>query len=274
MNAAEVDALHALMMEEDFAESLTAEDDDADVLEDVSYDMSDDLGDLVESEATLSEGFKTKAATIMEMAVKSKVREEISRLEESYEEQLAEATAGLTDQIDSYLNYVVENWMEENKVAIETGLRTEIAENFMSGMKDLFTESYITVPEEKVDLVDDLAERNESLEAENNKLLEDAIAAAAELEGYQREAIILEMADDLADTQLDKLAKLSEDVAFTDEDSFRGKMAHIKETYFGKKAPTKTPDVISENVDAEDTSEVEVSETMASYVTALKKSAK
>ena len=125
-------------------------------------DFSADLNALVADEATLSEDFKDKASVIFEAAIKSKLTEEINRLEEKYNEELeAEINStkeDLVEKVDSYLNYVVENWMEENKVAIQTGLRTEIAENFMNGMKELFTESYIEVPESKVDLVDELAE--------------------------------------------------------------------------------------------------------------------
>ena len=134
----------------------------------VEYDFSGDLNALVESEATLSDGFKDKAATIFEAAVKSKLSEEISRIEESYSVELAEEIAStksdLVEKIDGYLNYVVENWMKENQIAIQSGLRAEIAENFMNGLKDLFVESYVDVPEAKEDLVDDLAEQVEELE--------------------------------------------------------------------------------------------------------------
>ena len=145
--------------------------------EDVDFDgdFSDDLNALVESEATLSEEFKAKTAVIFEAAVKSKLSEEINRLESEYAEQLAEEVsttkADLVEKVDSYLNYVVEQWMEDNKVAIQTGLRTEIAEGFMNKLKDVFEESYIEVPESKVDLVDELAEANEGLEAQVNDCL-------------------------------------------------------------------------------------------------------
>ena len=130
--------------------------------------FQDDLSALVESEATLSDEFKQKAETIFETAIKSKLSEEIDRLEAKYDEELAEEIKstkdGLVEKVDSYLNYVVENWMEENKLAVQSGLRTEIAEKFMNNLKDLFTESYIEVPETKVDLVDELAETVDELE--------------------------------------------------------------------------------------------------------------
>lgn len=270
-------ALHDMIMDENFtAESLESVEED-DQLEDVTYDMSEDVSELVESEATLSEGFKDKAATIMEMAVKSKVKAEIAQLEEAYNEQfdeaLTEAKEDMVEKVDSYLNYVVENWMEENKLAVQTGLRTEIAENFMNGMKDLFTESYIEVPESKVDLVDDLAEQVETLEEENNKLVEKVMADAEELESFRRERAIFEMSDDLTDTQVDKFAKLSENVDFEDEEQFADALATIKETYFGKKSANPQQTTISEDVDLED-EEVEVTGSMAKYVEAIRKSKK
>jgi len=280
MTAEELRALHSVLMDDEFdADSLTNEDTDA--LEDVSYDMSEDISDLVESEATLSEEFKGKAATIMEMAVKTKLRSEIARLEEAYEEQieegLTEAKEEMVEMINSYLNYVVENWMEENAVAINTGLRTEIAENFMTGLKDLFEESYIEVPEEKVDLVDDLAEKVESLEAELNGMVESHMTMSEELEEFKRDAIVLEFADDLADTQLDKLAKLTDAVDFDDEDTFRDRVSTIKETYFGKgkdnTATNRTNIHESADGDDDDAEVIETSGSMSRYLTALDKTA-
>ena len=272
MTKEDVRKLHSILMDENFS---LEEEDQLDALDDVEYDFTEDLDDLVSSEATLSEGFKEKSAVIMETAIKSKLKTEIARLEESYQTQLEEDVQAiqeeLVDKIDSYLDYVVENWMEDNKLAIQNGLRTEIAENFMKNLKDLFIESYIDVPEEKVDLVDDLAEQVEALEKELNESIEARIDMSEELEEFKRQAIIIEMADDLADTQIDKLASLSESVDFDDEDSFRAKLSTIKETYFGKKSKT-TQTSISEDVDAEDTDEVELSENMSRYVEALRKS--
>lgn len=275
MSQADLRKLHNLMMEEDFdVDSLT--DDGEDILDDVTYDMSEDISDLVESEATLSEEFRDKAAVIMEMAVKTKLKAEIAALEESYNEQLEEglneAKSDMVEMIDSYLNYVVENWMKENEVAVGAGLRTEIAEDFMNKLKDLFTESYIEVPEEKVDLVDDLSEQVERLEAELNAHVDKQITMAEELEGYKRDAIVLELGEDLADTQLDKLARLSESVDFDDEDTFRDRVAVIKETYFTKSSTKTTTNVgITEDVDGDEDDTLEVTGQMANYVNALKK---
>ena len=150
--------------------------------------------------------------------------EEIDRLEQKYEEELAEevktSKEDLVEKVDSYLNYVVEKWMEDNKIAIQSGLRAEIAEKFMTGLKDLFTESYIEVPEAKVDLVDELAETVDDLEQKLNATTADAIRMAEELETYKRDAIIREASRDLAETQVEKLKSLVEDVDFDDEETF------------------------------------------------------
>jgi len=244
--------------------------------EDVEFDgdFSDDLNALVESEATLSEEFKAKTAVIFEAAVKSKLSEEINRLETEYAEQLAEEVestkADLVEKVDSYLNYVVEQWMEDNKIAIQTGLRIEIAEGFMNKLKDVFEESYIEVPESKVDLVDELAEANEGLEAQVNEATAKAIELGEELETYKRAAVIREAAKDLAETQVEKLTSLAESVDFENEKAFAQKVATLKESYFSK---SKTAESIVEDTD--DTSdEVEVSPMMEQYINALRKTNK
>ena len=238
---------------------------------DINIDFTADLNALVESEATLSEEFKAKTAVIFEAAIKAKLSEEIDRLEEAYatelEEEIASTKANLVEKVDSYLNYVVETWMEENKLAVQAGLRTEIAETFMNKLKDLFVESYVDVPESKVDLVDDLAAANEELEEQLNGAVAKSIKLAEELEGYKRESIIRESANGLADTQVEKLKSLVEDIDFDDDASFAKKVKTIKEAYFKKKTAEST---IVEETDDE-TSE-EVSSTMAQYLTAIRKS--
>jgi len=235
-------------------------------------DFSDDLNALINDEATLSEEFKDKAGVIFEAAIKAKLSEEIDRLEEKYNEELeAEITStksDLVEKVDSYLNYVVENWMEENKLAIQTGLRTEIAEEFMNKLKDLFTESYIEVPEGKVDLVDELAETVEELEEKLNKTTGEAIAMAEELESYKRDAIIREASRDLADTQVEKLKALVEDIDFDSEETFAKKVATVKESYFNKKTSTESADF---DTDESDDDIVETSGSMNQYLAALRK---
>ena len=239
---------------------------------DIQIDFSEDLNALVESEATLSEEFKAKTAIIFEAAVKAKLSEEIDRLEEAYAAELNEEKeafkADLVEKVDSYLNYVVEQWMEDNKVAIQNGLRAEIAENFMNNLKGLFVESYIEVPESKVDLVDELAAANEELEENFNRAVAKQIALSEELETLKRAAIIREAARDLAETQIEKLNTLVEDIDFDDEETFAAKVATIKEAYFTKKTAESA---ISEEVEDNATSE-EVSDVMSQYLKAIRKS--
>lgn len=241
---------------------------------DIDTDFSDDLNALVEGEATLSEEFKDKAAVIFEAAIKSKLAEEVDRLEEEYQQQLDEAVeahkADLVEKVDAYLNYVVENWMEENQLAIQAGLRAEIAEGFMNNLKELFVESYIEVPESKVDLVDELTAVNEELEEAADKAQAKAMELAEELVSYKRAAIIAEASKDLADTQAEKLEKLAEDVDFGDEDAFASKVATIKESYFTKKS-TQTQEEITEDTDDEPATIVEENSTMAQYLAAIRK---
>lgn len=251
----------------DLEESFDLEDDE-------ELDTAAELSAIVEGEATLSEEFKQKTSVIFEAAVKSKVSAEVARLEEQYTEELAEEVetikTDLVGKVDSYLNYVVESWMEENRLAIENGLRTEIAETFMTGMKNLFVESYIEVPETKLDLVDDLATQVEELEERLNSTTGDAISLAEELETYKRNAIIAEASRDLADTQAEKLSALLENVDFEDEDTFTTKVNTVKESYFSKEIPEQIEESVSEEAD----DEVEVSSIMENYITALRKSSK
>ena len=246
--------------------------------EDVEFDgdFSDDLNALVESEATLSEEFKAKTAVIFEAAVKSKIATEINRLEEEYAQQLDEEVSSLkedlVEKVDSYLNYVVEQWMEDNTLAIQSGLRSEIAEDFMDKLKDLFVESYVEVPESKVDLVDELATANEELEEEYNEVVAKAMAIQEELELYKREAIIREASRDLAETQVEKLTKLAESIDFESEEAFAQKVTTLKESYFSQK--TATSPIAEETEDDTADEAVETSVAMESYLQALRKTIK
>lgn len=237
-------------------------------------DTASELAAIVEGEATLSEEFKQKTSVIFEAAVKSKLSEEITRLEENYAVELAEEVetikTDLVGKVDSYLNYVVETWMEDNKVAIQNGLRTEIAESFMNNMRDLFVESYIEVPETKVDLVDELAGQVEELEERLNNTTGDAISLAEELETYKRNTIIAEASRDLADTQAEKLKGLLESVDFENEESFVAKVNTVKESYFSKEIPEQLEESVEETAEEE----VEVSSVMENYLHALRKTTK
>lgn len=271
MKKEDLAAMYGKIMAEDFdtEDGVVVENDIS-----INYqaDFSDDLNAIMANEATLSEEFKEKTAIIFEAAIKSKLAEEIDRLEEKYNEELeAEITStkeDLVEKVDSYLNYVVENWMEENKVAIQTGLRTEIAEDFMNKMKDLFTESYIDVPESKIDLVDELAETVEELEEKLNAQTGKAIEMAEELESFKRDAIIREASRDLVETQVEKLKSLVDDIDFDDEATFAKKVATVKESYFNKVTSTESADF---DTDEGDDAFVESSGSMAQYLTALKR---
>ena len=273
MSKAEMAKLHASYHEGTEVDAEAIVETKADV--DVSVDFSEDLNALVESEATLSDEFKGKAETIFEAAIKSKLSEEIDRLETKYEEELAEEVAStksdLVEKVDNYLNYVVEQWMDDNKLAIQTGLRTEIAENFMNSLKDLFTESYIEVPEAKVDLVDELAAQVDELEEANNDVIKKNIEMTEELEVLKREKVIAEASEGLAATQVEKLKKLAEDVDFESEETFAKKVATIKESYFTKKT-TESADI---EVEEDDSPIVEsTSGAMAQYLSAIQRTNK
>tara|TARA_R110002110_G_scaffold109329_1_gene272631 strand:- start:2692 stop:3723 length:1032 start_codon:yes stop_codon:yes gene_type:complete len=246
--------------------------DNVDAIVETQIDTTAELNALVESEATLSDEFKAKTAIIFESAVKSKLSEEVDRMEAQYKEELAEEVsstkADLVEKVDSYLNYVVESWMEENQIAIQNGLRTEIAETFMDKMKDLFTESYIDVPQSKVDLVDELAESVEQLEKTLNETTQKVINTTEELEVYKRDTVIREASRDLAETQVVKLKSLVESIDFEDEDSFAAKVKTVVESYFTKEiANSEEVEQIVEDADQE----VEVSSVMEGYLSAIRK---
>lgn len=249
-----------------------------------------DLEALISSDESLSEDFKDKAGTIFEAALNLRVESKVQELEEAFsnrieslEEQYAdetseaivEAKSELVDKIDSYLNYVVEQWVEENRLAVETGIRNEISEGFMSKLKDLFTESYIEVPESKVDLVDQLAEEVQELETRLNKQTATNMEMNEHVKDLQRLAIIREASKDLADTQATKLEKLAEGIEFEDVESFLFKVETIKESYFSNKSDVEThADLVEETMITEESEEtdapVDVSSSMAHYVAALK----
>jgi hypothetical protein len=268
----------SVMLSKMMAEDFDVEDGETEVRAEIEYqaDFSQDLNALINDEATLSEEFKDKAETIFEAAIKSKLSEEIDRLEAKYEEELAEEVEStkseLVEKVDSYLNYVVEQWMADNQVAIQAGLRAEIAENFMTGLKGLFEESYIDVPESKVDLVDDLADTVEELEESLNTTTAKAIELSEELEVYKRDAIIRESARGLAETQVEKLKSLVEDVDFEDEETFAQKVATVKESYFKKDVTESTEAAYTEAEEGE--SPIQVSGAMDQYLKALEKTNK
>jgi hypothetical protein len=249
-------------------EAMCAESVESDEEAIVEGHFDEDLTALVDSEATLSEGFKDKASVIFEAALKSKLSEHVERLEEQYAEELSEETSriqnDLVEKVDGYLNYVVEQWMEDNKVAIESGLRTEIAENFMSALHGVFVENYIQVPDSKVDLVDELSTKVDELEESLNEKIEDNVNLKESVNTLTRQAIIRESSVGLSESQAEKLKSLVEDVDFSDADTFTAKVATIKESYFKE---TKV-EVVAEDT-AVESEEVSHSPRMAAYLKAL-----
>ena len=225
----------------------------------------------------LSEEFKTKATSIFEAAVIARVNSEMSkvidRLEEQADIQLQEQLSEIVEKVDSYLSYVVEQWMDENALAVENGLRTEIAEDFISGLKTLFQESYIDIPEEKFDLVGELQQYNEELETKLNEEIEKNIEVSVELAELKRQQIFEEQTKDLAATEVEKLRKLVEGIAFDTEELYSEKVSVIKENYFpkqGKQSPERTL-VEESNVNS---ANFETNDVMSIYAQAISRSAK
>ena len=232
-----------------------------------SLDVSDDVNALVDGEE-LSEEFKTKAATIFESAVKSKVRAELEKIQEENDkviEEMAESTINdMTEKVDDYLNYVVEQWMEENQLAIERGLKGEIAEDFISGLKNLFEDHYIDVPDEKYDILEANLTRIEELEEKLNKQMDENIQLRKAKGELVKESLIADVANGMTDTETEKFQSLVEDVEFSDEESYTEKLQTIKESYFG------TQEVLTEDASETSTEPVEeVSNSMAKYLKAI-----
>lgn len=279
MNKSDLQAAYDKLMASDDAEADDEDDDDVEESTDVetkatakeSYDFEADLTALVTGEETLSEEFQGKAATIFEAAVKSKVSSEIDRLEEEYkvslEEETAEFKSTMVDKVDGYLNYVVERWMDENRLAVENGLRNEISESFMEALKGVFVEHYIEVPESKVDLVDDLANQVKELEEQLTQETESNIRLNESVQAFQRTEIIAKASKDLAETEVEKLKGLIEDVDFEDAETFSKKVATIKESYFAKPIVQNNEEI--DVATDEDGQEIEISGSMARYASAI-----
>ena len=246
MNAMKMKKMNAMKKMEDDSEK---EDDKKEMMmkdkmkkesaEEVEIDLSDDVKALVSSDADLSEEFKDKAATIFETAVKTRIKEQTKILEAQYEEKLSSEKEtikeAMTEKVDSYLNYVVEEWMKENELAVERGIRTEIAEDFITGLKDLFKEHYIDVPEEKYNVLDDLTNQNKTLEDKLNEQIEKNVELSKQVSDADRSSIVAEISDDLADTEKEKFTSMAENVEYDSAEKFREKLETIKESYFPKK---------------------------------------
>ena len=243
------------------------------VEEDEKIDVTADVDALVKDE-DLSEEFKTKAATIFEAAVNSKVKEAKKKMHAGYEEKLKteseKAKGELVEKVDSYLAYVVEEWMKENELALERGIKGEIAEDFISGMKTLFEEHYISVPDEKYDVLEDQASKIDSLEKKLNEEIEKNVELNKANSEKTATQIVSEMSDDLADTAKEKFNKLAEEVEYSNETDFRAKISTIKESYFGaKKEVSSDIDDVAVGDSVGET--IDLSKSMAAYTAAITK---
>ena len=247
-----------------------------DSIEEVEIDLTDDVKALVSSDADLSEEFKEKAAIIFETAVKTRIKEQTKIIEAQYEKKLASETdtvkEAMVEKVDSYLNYVVDEWMKENELAVERGIRTEIAEDFITGLKGLFKEHYIDVPEEKYNVLDDLTGQVKDLEDKLNEQIEKNVNLSKDVSESNREKLIASVSEDLADTEKEKFASMAENVEYDSAEKFQEKLETIKESYFPK---TKIEETASgdevDSVAANLPVDAGTSDAMAAYTAAISK---
>ena len=244
--------------------------------EEVELDLSDDVKALVSSDADLSEEFKEKAATIFETAVKTRIKEQTKIIEAQFEEKLASETEtvkeAMVEKVDSYLNYVVEEWMKENELAVERGIRTEIAEDFITGLKGLFKEHYIDVPEEKYNVLDDLTGQVKDLESKLNEQIEKNVNLSKDVSESKRESLVASVSEDLADTEKEKFSSMAENVEYDSAEKFQEKLETIKESYFPKtKIEEATSNDEVDSVAANLPVDTGTSDAMAAYTAAISK---
>jgi hypothetical protein len=252
--------------------------DDEEQKDEKEDDVKENLNVLLQAETSLSEAFRSKASELFESTVKAKLAEEVTRIEENYRSQLDEETtkiaSSLSEKVDSYLSYVVGTWMEENKVAIESGLRTEIAENFINALKNVFTESYIEVPQGKENLVDTLNKNVASLEEQLMKATESNMKLNESVNALKRNQILAEASVGLASTEAVKLTSLSEGIDFEDAESFTKKIQSVKESYFRKIVKKSKENEVETAVLNESDHENELTPVMAAYSSAITRTLK
>lgn len=245
--------------------------------EDVS--VTEDVNAMFEGADDLNEEFKEKAATIFEAAVVAKVNEQLEKISTNFEAELAEEVETLqkemSDNLDQYLDYVVEQWIEENRLAVEQGLKAEMVEDFLRGLKGLFEEHYVEIPDEKVDVVEELAARTEELESKLNEQIEKNVELHGVVEQYKRDQLIESVSASLTDTQKAKFETLAEGIDFSDEETFVNKLSVIKESYFGKgEEVTSSYELDDDEPLTEETADKQVPAEMANYVNAISRSIK
>ena len=241
-----------------------------------SVDVKEHVDALLNSDSNLSEDFKSKAATIFETAVKSKIRSEIKRLEDEYASELIEAQTenrnSLTEKVDNYLNYVVEEWMKENELALERGLKGEIAEDFISGLKTLFEDHYIDVPNEKYDVLEDQADKISKLEKKLEETIQQVVEAKESNSSLIKEKVMNDISSDLTETEIEKFQTLAQDVEYSNEEGYSEKLNTIKESYFPRQK-TETQSIDHEVETGTAVQDVTEGSPMDRYISAIGKTA-
>ena len=240
--------------------------------EEKEFDVAEHVDALVAGDDSLSEEFKQKAATVFEAAIKSKVKEIAEEIEADYnqkfEEETSKAKDELVEKVDAYISYVVEEWMKENELALERGIKGEIAEDFISGLKKLFEDHYIDVPDEKYNVLEDQASKIEELEKKLNESIEKNVELSKVNGTYARQIIIDESSKELAETQKEKFSKLAEEIDYKNEEDFKTKVTTIKDSYFGKKDSSGEIDDVAAD---SNTLNEDLSNAMAAYSAAISK---
>ena len=248
-------------------------------IEEEKFDVEADVAALLEGEE-LSEDFQKKATTIFETAIKSKVATIKEELQEAYAtalvEELDEIKKGLTERVDSYLEYVCDEWFQENALQVESGLKTEMTESFLEGMKGLFEEHYVTVPEEKYDVLNSMVDKLDEMENKLNEQIDRNVALNKRLAESNADGVFATVSEGLADTQKEKLATLAEKVEFESEADYREKLETLKESYFPSKtsAPKNTSENLSEEVSTDEVISEEVAPRMQAYLDVLSRAVK
>lgn len=271
--AVEVDTEETLA-EETVDETVETQEEETVETEEYTFDVQEDVDALVNGEE-LSEEFKAKATTIFEAAIVTRVKAEVAKLEEEFEAKLEEAAAknqeGLVEKVDGYLNYIVEQWIKQNEIALEHGIKTEMMESFVSGLKGLFEEHNIDIPEEKFDLVGSLENEVSELQAKLDEQLAANIELTQSINEAVRESVIAEASEGLAETDKEKFESLAEELSFEDVETFTSKVQTIRENYFTNVTSTNIESVVTDEPVVEDlTEEVKLDPRMKAYVSALK----
>jgi hypothetical protein len=257
-----------------------AEESEEEVIEEEeTIDIEADVQALLEGEE-LSEEFQDKARTIFEGAIRSKVGEIKEELQEAYAtalvEELDKIKEGLTERVDSYLEYVADEWMQENALQVEAGLKTEMTESFLTGMKTLFEDHYVDIPEDKYDVLNSMVDKLDEMENKLNEQIDRNVALNRRLAESNADGVFTAVAEGLADTQKEKLATLAENVEFESEEDYREKLETLKESYFPSKtsAPKSTSENLSEEVSTDEVASVDVAPRMQAYLDILSRATK